>query len=73
MVKMSALLAKSLKIDEGTARYYLEEANGDVKAAVRLARMDESWEHVAGGVAGPLNSRQRGFFGGQRQTLRVQA
>ena len=71
MIKMSALLAKSLKIDEGTARYYLEEANGDVKAAVRLARMDESWEHVAVGVAGPSN-RLRGFFGGHRQTLRVQ-
>jgi hypothetical protein len=33
-------------------RYYLEESNGDVKAAVSLARMDDSWEHVTGNRRG---------------------
>ena len=37
-------------------RYYLEETNGDIKAAVQLARLDETWEHVAG------SRHQRQFF-----------
>ncbi|GAX73950.1 hypothetical protein CEUSTIGMA_g1400.t1 [Chlamydomonas eustigma] len=52
--KMSALLAKSLHIDEGAARYYIEEAGGDIKRAVLLARNDDSW---ATGAETPTSSR----------------
>ena len=38
-------------------RYYLEETDGDMKAAVQLARLDDSWEHVAGSRTG-----RRHFF-----------
>ena len=31
-----------------TCRYYLEETNGDIKAAVRMARLDDSWDHQEG-------------------------
>jgi hypothetical protein len=35
--KMAALLGRSLRTDELTARFYLEEADGDIKAAMALA------------------------------------
>jgi hypothetical protein len=32
--KLTLLLGKSLHVDEQTAKFYLEDANGDVKAAM---------------------------------------
>lgn len=34
--KMSALLGRSKHIDESAARYYLDEAGGDLKRAMEL-------------------------------------
>lgn len=46
--KMCALLSRSLRIDEESAHYYLEEAGGDMKEAMRMAELDASWEHASG-------------------------
>ena len=35
--KMSALMSRSLRIDEATAKFYLKDAGGDLKAAIRCA------------------------------------
>lgn len=46
------MFMKAFGIDELTATYYLEEANGDVRAASVLLRRDLEWErrqHTGGG------------------------
>ena len=52
----------------GSIRYYLEETGGDMKAAVLLARTDDSWEY-ASGQQGSQRGFQRYFF--QRMTTRT--
>lgn len=36
--KMSTLMSKSLRIDEATAKFYLKDAGGDLKAAIRCVQ-----------------------------------
>eukprot|EP00884_Botryococcus_braunii_P021077 jgi/Botrbrau1/7653/Bobra.0159s0095.1 len=42
--KISSMLAKGLKVDEDTARYYLDEAGGDLKQVFQLFEEDSRWE-----------------------------
>lgn len=34
--KLCAMLGRSLRVDASTAHYYMEEARGDIKAAMRM-------------------------------------
>jgi len=43
--KLSVLLSRGLRIDEAQAQFYLVQAGGDIKAAIRLQREDAAWEH----------------------------
>ncbi|KAK9916357.1 hypothetical protein WJX75_001755 [Coccomyxa subellipsoidea] len=43
--KMSQLLGRGLRIDENTAKYYLADAGGDLKKAIKLFEEDKRWEH----------------------------
>eukprot|EP00877_Chromochloris_zofingiensis_P003472 jgi/Chrzof1/13125/Cz07g20230.t1 len=51
--KLSLWLGRSLHIDEATAKYYLEDANGDVKAAMTAFEKDLDWESR---TAGPIRT-----------------
>lgn len=42
--KMVAFISRSEKLDEATARYYLRDACGDMRRAIRLAREEAAWE-----------------------------
>ena len=48
IAKMSALMSRSLRIDESTAKFYLCDTGGDIKAAIRLAEQDRRWEQQLG-------------------------
>ena len=41
------LLSRSMKIDQGTARYYLDQAGDDIKEAIASMRDDLAWESQA--------------------------
>ncbi|GJP43082.1 hypothetical protein CLOM_g2579 [Closterium sp. NIES-68] len=41
-----SLLQRALQVDEATARYYLGESVGDVRAAVALFMEDQQWERA---------------------------
>lgn len=60
IAKMSALMSRSLRIDESTAQFYLRDAGGDIKAAIRLAEQDQRWEAQLGRArAAPRRARSR--------------
>jgi hypothetical protein len=46
--KLAQLIARSMHIDEHSAKWYLDEAKGDLKAALKLAELDSQWEAAAG-------------------------
>jgi hypothetical protein len=46
--KLAQLIARSMHIDEHSAKWYLDEAHGDLKAALKLAELDSQWEAAAG-------------------------
>ena len=43
-----SLMARSLKIDESSARFYLETSDYDLKAAMENYKADDQWEHEQG-------------------------
>eukprot|EP00775_Hariotina_reticulata_P005719 gene5719-5959_t len=49
--KLCVLLGRSLHVDESTAKFYLEDAGGDVKAAMEAFAQDLAWE---GATPGPI-------------------
>ena len=38
------LFQRALRVDDATARFYLEEGGGDVREAVALFHRDREWE-----------------------------
>jgi hypothetical protein len=51
--KLCQLLGRSLHVDDSTAKFYLEDAGGDVKAAMEAFADDLRWE---GTTAGPIRT-----------------
>eukprot|EP00879_Flechtneria_rotunda_P004941 GHRR01005215.1.p1 GENE.GHRR01005215.1~~GHRR01005215.1.p1 ORF type:complete len:254 (+),score=72.86 GHRR01005215.1:157-918(+) len=51
--KLCQMLGRSLYIDDATAKFYLEDANGDMKAAMEAFAQDLAWE---GTTAGPIRT-----------------
>lgn len=47
--KLSHLLGKTLHIDESTAKFYIEDADGDLKVAMERFAMDMEWESKSPG------------------------
>ena len=48
-LKMSRLLGRSMRMDDASALFYINEAGGDVKAAMGLAAADAAWEDTTPG------------------------
>ncbi|CAL8467063.1 g6599 [Coccomyxa elongata] len=44
VLKLSQLLGRGLRIDENTAKFYLADAGGDLKKAIKLFEEDRRWE-----------------------------
>lgn len=42
--KLSSLLGRSLRVDENTAKYYVNLANGNLKEAIKHWEQDNAWE-----------------------------
>jgi len=42
--KLCGLLARSQKVDEATARFYMRDANGDLRTAIRQCQADKQWQ-----------------------------
>lgn len=63
------LLSRSMKIDPGTARYYLDQAGDDIKEAIASMRDDLAWESQvkrsgpAPDTTGSVRSRSRARAG----------
>lgn len=48
--KLCTLLGKSLRVDDETAKYYMDIADGDIKTAMKYYEQDTAWEQNSSSI-----------------------